>query len=417
MSSSNYITNIKVVGVGGGGANAVNRMIEVDLQGVDYVAMNTDAQVLASCNADIKLDLGRDITKGLGAGADPAIGQQSAEAHKDEIAKILEGSDMVFIAAGEGGGTGTGAAPIIANVAKELGALTVAVVTRPFGFEGTRRANIADIGIEELTKEVDAIIVVPNDSLLKYADVDMTAVSAFNLANDVLLQGVRGISTLITQEGFINIDFSDVKTILLNSGTTLMGIGQASGENRAIQATEQAVQSAQLETSIEGATRVLVNIAASKDLGIKEYEVVNKIINDAVDPNAQIIIGEIMDDSLNDELVVTVIAAGFPNGFSSDSLSLPETTISVEEEIEETPEDLGLSIASGTADEEDSINDADLLAEEEEEIPELEVEEDDEDTDANKLPSFSPIDIPSDVSFSADGFGEDDMDELPEFLK
>ena len=307
----NYLAVIKVIGVGGGGVNAVNRMIESGLRGVEFVAVNTDAQALLMSDADVKLDIGRDLTRGLGAGSDPDIGRQAAEEHRNEIEQVLEGSDMVFVTAGEGGGTGTGAAPVIAELAKSLGALTIAVVTRPFGFEGRRRAVQAENGIVSLKEKVDAQIVIPNDRLLTIST-DQTALqNAFEMADEVLLQGVQGITNLITTPGLINTDFADVKMVLADAGSALMGVGQATGESRALNAARNAISSPLLEASIEGARGILLNISGPGDLGLFELNEAAEVIHGVAHPDANIIFGTVVDDEMENDVRVTVIAAGF----------------------------------------------------------------------------------------------------------
>lgn len=310
-ASQNYLAIIKVVGVGGGGVNAVNRMIESGLKGVEFIAINTDAQALLMSDADVKLDIGRELTRGLGAGADPDKGRQAAEDHSDEIEETLKGADMVFVTAGEGGGTGTGGAPIVAKIARSLGALTIGVVTRPFSFEGRRRATQADSGIETLSGEVDTLIVIPNDKLLASNDPTLSVIQAFKEADAVLMQGVSGITELITTPGLINLDFADVKSIMSNAGTALMGIGSARGEDRARAAAEQAISSPLLEASIDGARGVLLSIAGGSDLGLFEISQAANLIESAAHDDANIIFGTVIDDSLGDEVRVTVIAAGF----------------------------------------------------------------------------------------------------------
>ena len=320
---SNYLAVIKVVGVGGGGTNAVNRMIEEGIRGVEFVAINTDAQALATSDADIKVHIGTDITKGLGAGANPEVGRESAEDSHDEIKAALAGADMVFITAGEGGGTGTGAAPVVADIAKnDVGALTVGVVTKPFSFEGRPRSNSAVKGIETLSENVDTLIVIPNDRLLDLSEKKTTMIEAFRMADDVLCQGTQGITDLITVPGLINLDFADVCTIMRGSGTAMMGVGIASGDNRAAAAAEEAISSPLLETSIDGATRVLLSIAGNKDLGIQEINDAADIVAQNVDEDATIIFGTVVDESLGDEVRVTVIATGFNEG-SAKQQSLP----------------------------------------------------------------------------------------------
>jgi cell division protein FtsZ len=313
MSSpgQSFIAVIKVVGVGGGGVNAVNRMIDAGLQGVEFIGVNTDAQALLMSEADIKLDIGRSLTRGLGAGSDPEVGRQAAEEHLDEIEEILKGADMVFITAGKGGGTGTGAAPIIAEVARGLGALTIGVVTRPFAFEGRRRATQAEQGIQRLREKVDTLIVIPNERLLSIADDRTSMVDAFRMADEVLLQGVSGITDLINEPGLINTDFADVKMVMNNAGSAIMGIGRGSGEGRAVSAARHAITSPLLEASIEGARGILLNIAGGRDLTLKEVNEAAGIIHDSAHPDANIIFGNVIDDSLGDQVRVTVIAAGF----------------------------------------------------------------------------------------------------------
>ena len=306
---------IRVVGVGGGGCNAVNRMIEAGLKGVEFIAVNTDAQALLnSSDADVKLDIGRELTRGLGAGADPDKGRQAAEDHSEEIEECLKGADMVFVTAGEGGGTGTGAAPVVAKIARSLGALTIGVVTRPFSFEGHRRSTQADEGVNRLSEEVDTLIVIPNDRLLSMADQKVTITDAFRVADQVLMQGVSGITDLITTPGQINLVFADVKAVMSNAGSALMGIGHASGEDRARMAAEMAISSPLLEVSVDGAHGVLMSIAGGSDLGLFEVASAASLIEEAVDDEANIIFGTIIDDTLGDEIRITVIAAGFDSG-------------------------------------------------------------------------------------------------------
>jgi cell division protein FtsZ len=307
----NYLAVIKVVGIGGGGVNAVNRMIEVGLKGVEFIAINTDAQALLMSDADVKLDIGRELTRGLGAGANPEVGRQAAEEHRDEIEEVLKGADMVFITAGKGGGTGTGGAPIVAEIAKSLGALTIGVVTRPFGFEGRQRALKAEQGIANLKDKVDTLIVIPNDRLLDVGDQTTSVLEAFRMADEVLLQGVQGITDLITTPGLINLDFADVRAVMTDAGSSLMGIGQARGEGRAADAAKSAISSPLLEASIDGARGVLLNIAGGSDLGLLEVNEAANIISKAAHPDANIIFGAVVDDTLGDEVRVTVIAAGF----------------------------------------------------------------------------------------------------------
>ena len=307
----NYLAVIKVVGAGGGGVNAVNRMIEAGLKGVEFIAINTDAQALLMSDADVKLDIGRELTRGLGAGSDPEVGRRAAEEHHDEIHEVLKGADMVFITAGEGGGTGTGSAPVVAEVAKSQGALTIGVVTRPFSFEGRRRGVQAEVGIAQLKEKVDTMIVIPNDRLLTVASDKTTMVNAFKMADEVLLQGVQGITDLITIPGLINTDFADVKMILSDAGSALMGIGYGSGNGRAAAAARQAISSPLLEASIEGARGILFNISGGSDLGLFEVNEAAEIIHGVAHPDANIIFGAVIDDAMGDEVRVTVIAAGF----------------------------------------------------------------------------------------------------------
>ncbi len=313
-SNQNYLAVIKVVGIGGGGVNAVNRMIELGLRGVEFIAINTDAQALLMSDADVKLDVGRELTRGLGAGADPEVGRRAAEDHAEEIEEALAGADMVFVTAGEGGGTGTGGAPVVARIAKSIGALTIGVVTRPFGFEGKRRQAQADLGVSQLKNEVDTLIVVPNDRLLEISDRGISMLEAFATADQVLLAGVQGITDLITTPGLINLDFADVKSVMQGAGSALMGIGSARGADRAIKAAELAVASPLLEASIDGAHGVLLSIQGGSNLGIFEINDAARLVQEAVHPEANIIFGAVIDDTLGDEVRVTVIAAGFDGG-------------------------------------------------------------------------------------------------------
>ncbi len=310
----NYLAVIKVVGVGGGGVNAVNRMIEVGLKGVEFIAVNTDAQALLMSDADVKLDVGRELTRGLGAGADPEVGRKAAEDHAEEIEEVLRGADMVFVTAGEGGGTGTGGAPVVARMARALGALTIGVVTRPFTFEGRRRATSAETGIAELRDQVDTLIVIPNDRLLSISDRGVSVLDAFKSADQVLLSGVQGITDLITTPGLINLDFADVKSVMSNAGSALMGIGSSRGDNRAVEAAELAISSPLLEASIDGAHGVLLSIQGGSDLGLFEINEAARMVQEAAHPEANIIFGAVIDDALGDEVRVTVIAAGFDGG-------------------------------------------------------------------------------------------------------
>ncbi|MDR1355923.1 MAG: cell division protein FtsZ [Propionibacteriaceae bacterium] len=353
-ASQNYLAVIKVVGVGGGGVNAVNRMIEANLKGVEFIAINTDAQALLMSDADVKLDIGRELTRGLGAGADPQKGRQAAEDHAEEIEATLKGADMVFVTAGEGGGTGTGGAPIVAKIAQSLGALTIGVVTRPFSFEGRVRAKQAESGIGVLADEVDTLIVIPNDKLLETTDVTISVLDAFREADHVLLQGVSGITDLITTPGLINVDFADVKSVMSNAGSALMGVGSARGVDRARIAAEQAVSSLLLESSIEGAKGVLFSIAGGSDLGLHEVSEAANLIESAAHEEANIIFGTVIDDSLGDEVRVTVIAAGFEGGkppatsirrpvLSDTAVSLPPRPVTqVEPSSDDDDDDLDI---------------------------------------------------------------------------
>jgi cell division protein FtsZ len=340
--NQNYLAVIKVVGVGGGGVNAVNRMIDLGLRGVEFIAVNTDAQALLMSDADVKLDVGRELTRGLGAGADPEVGRRAAEDHAEEIEQALTGADMVFVTAGEGGGTGTGGAPVVARIAKSIGALTIGVVTKPFSFEGRRRQSQAEQGVAKLKEEVDTLIVVPNDRLLEISDRGISMIEAFATADQVLLAGVQGITDLITTPGLINLDFADVKSVMQGAGSALMGIGSARGADRAIKAAELAVESPLLEASIEGAHGVLLSIQGGSNLGIFEIHDAADLVKEAAHPEANIIFGTVIDDTLGDEVRVTVIAAGFDGGEPSQRVdpiivsrpepaSLPEVTLSDEE--------------------------------------------------------------------------------------
>jgi cell division protein FtsZ len=333
----NYLAVIKVVGIGGGGVNAVNRMIEEGLKGVEFIAINTDAQALLMSDADVKLDVGRELTRGLGAGANPDVGARAAEDHREEIEEVLKGADMVFVTAGEGGGTGTGGAPVVANVARSLGALTIGVVTRPFGFEGKRRAIQAEAGIEQLRSEVDTLIVIPNDRLLSISDRHVSVLDAFKAADQVLLSGVQGITDLITTPGLINLDFADVKSVMSGAGSALMGIGSSRGEDRAVAAAEMAISSPLLEASIDGAHGVLLSIQGGSDLGLFEINEAAQLVSNSAAVDANIIFGAVIDDALGDEVRVTVIAAGFDEnqmgrtsrgagGLSATALSPPNSS-------------------------------------------------------------------------------------------
>jgi cell division protein FtsZ len=344
----NYLAVIKVVGIGGGGVNAVNRMIEVGLKGVEFIAVNTDAQALLMSDADVKLDIGRELTRGLGAGADPEGGRKACEDHTEEIDEVLKGADMVFVTAGEGGGTGTGGAPVVAKIARSIGAQTIADVTRPFGFEGRRRSGQAENGIEELRAEVDTLIVIPNDRLLSLADRTISMLDAFRQADQVLLQGVSGITDLITTPGLINLDFADVKSVMHGAGSALMGIGSARGDDRAVAAAEMAISSPLLEASIDGAHGVLLSIAGGSDLGLFEIHESAQLVTDAAHPEANIIFGAVIDDTLGDEVRVTVIAAGFDGGLPPARKTASSTTVT-KRVVEDTPLAAETAAAQSTA--------------------------------------------------------------------
>jgi cell division protein FtsZ len=373
----NYLAVIKVVGIGGGGVNAVNRMIDVGLKGVEFIAINTDAQALLMSDADVKLDIGRKLTRGLGAGAAPEIGRQAALDHIDEIEEVLRGADMVFVTAGEGGGTGTGGAPIVAKVAKDLGALTVGVVTKPFTFEGKRRTAQAEEGIENLRTEVDTLIVIPNDRLLAISDRSISALEAFRTADQVLLSGVQGITDLITTPGLINLDFADVKSVMSGAGSALMGIGSARGEARSIRAAELAISSPLLEASIDGAHGVLLSIAGGSDLGLFEISEAAELVAQSAHPDANIIYGTVIDDALGDEVRVTVIAAGFAGGepkrvlmpvINAAALSGEADPIAANDPIAIA---LDLDVNSGEPRSRKRITFEDLVAEDEIDIPDF----------------------------------------------
>ena len=372
----NYLAVIKVVGIGGGGVNAVNRMIDVGLKGVEFIAINTDAQALLMSDADVKLDIGRKLTRGLGAGAAPEIGRQAALDHIDEIEEVLRGADMVFVTAGEGGGTGTGGAPIVAKVAKDLGALTVGVVTKPFTFEGKRRTAQAEEGIENLRSEVDTLIVIPNDRLLAISDRSISALEAFKTADQVLLSGVQGITDLITTPGLINLDFADVKSVMAGAGSALMGIGSARGEARSIRAAELAISSPLLEASIDGAHGVLLSIAGGSDLGLFEISEAAELVAKSAHPDANIIYGTVIDDALGDEVRVTVIAAGFDGGQPKRMVMpvIDATTISGEADPIAANDPLAVALDLNVGDSDrprKRITFEDLVAEDEIDIPDF----------------------------------------------
>jgi cell division protein FtsZ len=324
--TGSYLAVIRVVGIGGGGSNAVTRMVDAGLKGVEFIAINTDAQALLMCDSDVKLHIGAQVTRGLGAGANPEIGRAAATESRDEIKEALKGADMVFVTAGEGGGTGTGGAPIVAEIARDLGALTVGVVTRPFSFEGLRRAEQAQLGISELQEKVDTLIIIPNDRLLQVVEAQTSVVDAFRLADDVLRQGVQGITDLITVPGLVNLDFADVRTIMRDAGSALMGIGEAEGPNRAAEAARAAVSSPLLEASIEGATGVLLNISGGPDIGLFEVNEAAEVVTGAADQNANVIFGAVIDESLGGSIRVTVIATGFDARFRRERRERREET-------------------------------------------------------------------------------------------
>ncbi|HEX6262045.1 MAG TPA: cell division protein FtsZ [Actinomycetota bacterium] len=386
----NYLAVIKVVGIGGGGVNAVNRMIEAGLKGVEFIAINTDAQALLMSEADVKLDIGRETTRGLGSGSDPEIGRRAAEEHSDEIEEILKGADMVFITAGAGGGTGTGGAPILARIARDLGALTIGVVTRPFSFEGKRRATQADMGIQELREHVDTLIIVPNDRLLQVSSEETPILDAFRLADEILYQGVEGITSLIMTPGLINLDFADVKTVMSSAGSALMGIGHGAGDDRAVEAAQNAVSSPMLEASIEGARGVLLSISGGSGLTLHEVNRAAEAITRAAHPEANIIFGAVIDDSLGDECRVTVIAAGF------DKLGTTTTVRPRTFEVEVGGEDLD---------------------EEEIPVPSILRESEDEDDVFQEAGEEEQEARPARVVISADDTEADEDLDIPDFLK
>ncbi|HET9421358.1 MAG TPA: cell division protein FtsZ [Nocardioides sp.] len=398
-AAQNYLAIIKVVGIGGGGVNAVNRMIEVGLKGVEFIAINTYAQALLMSDADVKLDIGRELTRGLGAGADPDVGGRAAEDHADEIEEVLKGADMVFVTAGEGGGTGTGGAPIVARIARSLGALTIGVVTRPFAFEGRRRANSAEEGIAQLREEVDTLIVIPNDRLLSISDRNVSVLDAFKQADQVLLQGVSGITDLITTPGLINLDFADVKSVMANAGSALMGIGSARGDHRAGAAAEMAISSPLLEASIDGAHGVLLSIQGGSNLGIFEINDAARLVQEAVHPEANIIFGAVIDDTLGDEVRVTVIAAGFDGG---DPMPKPVEV--------KRPSVVPAAVGAGAGAGFGSVLSG---AESSEPLAEIDIEELVETANWGEAPTAAADQIVSDPAFEDDS---DDLD-IPDFLK
>ena len=395
-SPQNYLAVIKVVGIGGGGVNAVNRMIEGGLRGVEFIAVNTDAQTLLMSDAEVKLDIGRETTRGLGAGSDPEVGRRAVEEHRDEIEEILKGADMVFVTAGEGGGTGTGGAPIVAEIARSLDALTIGVVTRPFGFEGRLRATQADLGISELKKAVDTLIVVPNDRLLQVSDPSTPMIDAFRTADQVLFQGVDGITSLITTPGLINLDFADVRSVMTGAGSALMGIGHGSGEDRAEEAARSAISSPLLESSIEGARGLLLSVAGPTGLTLHEVNKAADAITRVAHPDANIIFGAVIDDVLGEEIRVTVIAAGFDKTLTATAPTTSRFAESRLSRLLEEPEPLVVlepvpAASTRIEDEDDVMPMPSILVEEEDEI-------------------FKPAQ--EGVAFDA----EEDLD-IPDFLK
>jgi cell division protein FtsZ len=343
--TGNYLAVIKVVGVGGGGTNAVNRMVDAGLAGVEFIAVNTDAQALMVCDADVKIHIGSTATRGLGAGADPAVGGAAAQESRDELKEALKGADMIFVTAGEGGGTGTGGAPVLAELGRELGALTVGVVTKPFGFEGRKRSQQAEQGIEALRERLDTLIVIENDRLLQVVEKQTSVVDAFRMADDVLRQGVQGITDLITVPGLVNLDFADVRTIMRDAGSALMGIGVASGDNRAAEAARAAVSSPLLESSIEGATGILLNITGGPDIGLFEVNEAAEVVTSAADANANIIFGAVIDEAMGEEVRVTVIATGFGGGRRRRA-GRTEAPVAVPSSTPEQPAENGLDVPS-----------------------------------------------------------------------
>jgi cell division protein FtsZ len=345
-AAGNYLALLRVVGVGGGGTNAVNRMVDAGMAGVEFIAVNTDAQALMVCDADVKIHIGSAATRGLGAGADPAVGQAAAHESRDELKEALKGADMIFITAGEGGGTGTGGAPIVADLGREIGALTVGVVTKPFGFEGRKRGQQAEQGIDNLRDKVDTLIVIENDRLLQVVEKQTSVVDAFRMADDVLRQGVQGITDLITVPGLVNLDFADVRTIMREAGSAMMGIGVASGDNRAAEAARAAVSSPLLESSIEGATGILLNITGGPDIGLFEVNEAAEVVTSAADQNANIIFGAVIDEAMGDELRVTVIATGFGGQRRRRRGGAAEAPVSVPSGAPEQQGEEGLDVPS-----------------------------------------------------------------------
>lgn len=405
-TNQNYLAVIKVVGIGGGGVNAVNRMIELGLRGVEFIAINTDAQALLMSDADVKLDVGRDLTRGLGAGADPEVGRRAAEDHAEEIEEALAGADMVFVTAGEGGGTGTGGAPVVARIAKSIGALTIGVVTKPFSFEGKRRQTQAEQGVARLKEEVDTLIVVPNDRLLEISDRGISMLEAFSTADQVLLAGVQGITDLITTPGLINLDFADVKSVMQGAGSALMGIGSSRGADRSIKAAELAVASPLLEASIDGAHGVLLSIQGGSNLGIFEINDAARLVQEAVHPEANIIFGAVIDDTLGDEVRVTVIAAGFDGGEPQ-----PKDQIGDQVDARRAAVPAAVGAAVGGAALGGALGGS--ASDSGEQVAEIDIEELVETANWGEIETPAGDQIVTDPAFDDDG---DDLD-IPDFLK
>ncbi|MCX8529125.1 MAG: cell division protein FtsZ [Rhodoluna sp.] len=419
--NQNFLADIKVVGVGGGGVNAVNRMIEGDLRGVEFIAVNTDAQHLLMSAANVKIDIGRDLTRGLGAGADPAVGRRAAEEHRDEIEAALKGADMVFVTAGEGGGTGTGAAPIVAEIAKSLGALTVGVVTKPFSFEGPLRASKAEAGIEALRAAVDSLIVVPNQRLLALEDKSVSVDNAFAIADSILKAGVQGITDLIANPGLINLDFNDVRSVLEQSGTALMGIGVAKGEDRAVRAAEAAIHSPLLEASIDGANGVLMLVNGASTLGLHEVDEAARMVQEAVNPQANVIFGCTIDDTLGDEIRITVIAAGFEGGLPLKRMSV-RPVVSAEPKLEPvTAPVVAPVVAAAAVATEELAPRVPSWFSDDTEVAETDVEEyfssvPKAEAVEEEAPKTTAINIVKEAEDSEDGIFGDDLD-IPDFLR
>lgn len=408
--SNNYLAVIRVVGVGGGGVNAINRMIDAGLRGVEFIAINTDAQQLLLSEANVKIDIGRELTRGLGAGADPEVGRRAAEDHVDEIEAAIRGADMVFVTAGEGGGTGTGAAPVVARIAKQSGALTVGVVTRPFDFEGPRRANQAEAGIAALGEEVDTLIVVPNQRLLELDSRTVSFVDAFVIADGVLKSGVQGITDLIAVPGLINVDFADVRSVMQGAGTALMGIGSAKGEDRALRAAEMAISSPMLETSIDGAHGVLLSFQGASNIGLHEIAEAARLVQEAVSPQANVIFGCTIDDSLGDEIRMTVIAAGFD---ANQTRRAPARAAYTAPRPEVIPPAASVSAPAAFASAAPETSSHSWF--EEESAPETQIAELDSLAEVSTATTAIPV-VSETQTQSEDGTFGDDLD-IPEFLR